>query len=148
MNRKKFLTRLLDGKYRRRVVASMSEPERARLGVRGYAKYVVDRAVGSRNTGLEKCRACLYGFQPLEAFAYVRKDGSLVTRLFEMNSVSHFLVLGDADSAVEVAEAMLVDWAKSLDDIGSFDVGAIDGGLKKLEAEYLASAGTGCGAEG
>jgi hypothetical protein len=79
----------------------------------------------------------LYGFQPLEVFAYVSRGGVLATRLFEMKSVNHFLAAGDTGSAVEVAQAMVVDWAKSLDDLCGFDVKAIDEGLKKMKSEYL-----------
>lgn len=137
MNRKKFLTRLLDGKYRRGVLTSMPDAKRQELGIPEYAKYVVEKALLSRNAACEKNKEMLYGFQPLEVFAYVSRGGSLVTRLFEMKSVNHFLAAGDAGSAVEVAQAMVVDWAKSLDDLRGVDVKAIDEGLKKMESEYL-----------
>lgn len=133
---KKFLTRLLNKAYRARVISSMRPEKIAAYKIPQYARYTVDKVILSRDKSHEKDKDWQYGFSPLEVLAYVGTDGKLVTKLFEFNTVNHFLKLTDGDSAVEVVTAILVDWAKNDMRIRDFDIDEIDAGLKKIEDDY------------
>lgn len=67
----------------------------------------------------------------------VMKDGSVDKRFFEFGAVNHFLKEKDGDSACEVVEAILVEWAKGDKNIKDFDMQVIDDELAKIEAEYV-----------
>lgn len=135
---KKFMTRLLNADYRKRILLSMSEKKIVEYKIRQYARYTVDKCIIGRNKEHENDKDWAYGFSPLEVLAYVAKDGKLNTMLCEFNTVNHFLKNKDGDTAVEVVTCVLIDWVRRDKTIRDFDIDAIDAGLAKMEADYVA----------
>ena len=134
---KKKLTKFLDSGYRRRVIMQMTEARRQAYKIPQYARYVVDSQIVHRDPSKENDKEYGYGFSPVNFICAVMKDGTVDKRFFEFNTVNHFLRKKDGDSACEVVEAILVEWAKEDKNIRDFDMQVIDDELAKIEAEYV-----------
>ena len=134
---RKRLTKLINGDFRRSILASMSEKKKIAYKVRPYAQYVTDLCIVHRNVEHEKDKNWNYGFTPIQCLGACMKDGTISKRFFEFNSVNHFLKDKDGDSAREVVEAILVEWAKEDRGIVDFDMDRIDAEFAKIEAEYI-----------
>ena len=135
---KKRLTKLINGDFRRSILASMPEKKKMAYKIRPYAQYVTDLCIVHRNVEHEKDKNWNYGFTPIQCLGACMKDGTISKRFFEFNPVNHFLKDKDGDSAREVVEAILVEWAKEDRDIVDFDMDRIDAEFAKIEAEYIA----------
>ena len=135
---KKRLTKLINGNFRRSILMSMSEKKKIAYKIRQYAQYVTDLCIVHRNVEHEKDKNWNYGFTPIQCLGACMKDGTISKRFFEFNSVNHFLKDKDGDSAREVVEAILIEWAKEDRNIVDFNMDRIDAEFAKIEAEYIA----------
>ena len=134
---RKKLTKLLNGSFRRRMIEQLSQAKREAYKIPQYARYVVDSQIVHRDPSKENDKEYGYGFSPVNFICAVMKDGSVDKRFFEFNTVNHFLREKDGDSACEVVEAILVEWAKGDRNVKDFDMQVIDDELAKIEAEYV-----------
>lgn len=134
---RKKLTKLLNGGFRRRTIEQLSRTKRDMYKIPQYARYVVDSQIVHRDPSKENDKEYGYGFSPVNFICAVMKDGSVEKRFFEFNTVNHFLREKDGDSACEVVEAILVEWAKDDKNVKDFDMQVIDDELAKIEAEYV-----------
>ena len=139
MLNKKFLTKLLNEDFRKKVLLKNHKfVESQSLKLKQYATYVVDKHNKERKQELKESKAAKYGFCPVDIIAYCAKDGSVKKSLFEFNSINHFLVKGDHDAAVEVATCIISELvSESKKDVVCFDIDKIDSDMKKCEEEYL-----------
>ena len=133
---RKRLTKLIDPAFRRSVLSSMTPAKKAKYKIPQFARYTVDSCIVHRDASRENDREYGYGFTPIQCMAACMDDGSIAKRFFEFNSVNHFLRQKDGDSAVEVVEAILVEWAKEDRHIVDFDMDRIDAEFARIEAEY------------
>ena len=134
---KKRLTKLINGDFRRSILISMSEKKKIAYKIKQYAQYVTDLCIVHRSVEHEKDKNWNYGFTPIQCLGACMKNGTISKRFFEFNSVNHFLKDKDGDSAREVVEAILIEWAKEDHDIVDFDMDRIDAEFAKIEAEYI-----------
>lgn len=134
---RKKLTKLLNGSFRHRTIEQLSQARREAYKIPQYARYVVDSQIVHRDPSKENDKEYGYGFSPVNFICAVMKDGSVEKRFFEFNTVNHFLREKDGDSACEVVEAILVEWAKDDRNVRDFDMQVIDDELAKIEAEYV-----------
>jgi hypothetical protein len=125
LNRKN-ITRLLDRKNRQAVISKVSPEKRRRLKSAEYARYVVDGQILHRDETLENDRKSSYGFSPINFLCAVAGDGTIKNRLFEFNTVNHFLHLKEGENACEVVEAILLMWKDEDRSISNFDPDVID----------------------
>ena len=125
LNRKN-ITRLLDRKNRQAVISKVSPEKRRRLKSAEYARYVVDGQILHRDETLENDRKSSYGFSPINFLCAVADDGTIKNRLFEFNTVNHFLHLKEGENACEVVEAILLMWKAEDRTISNFDPDVID----------------------
>ena len=116
----------------------MPERKKTAYKIKPYAQYVTDLCIVHRNVEHENDKNWNYGFTPIQCLGACMKDGTISKRFFEFNSVNHFLKDKDGDSAREVVEAVLVEWAKEDKNIVDFDMDRIDAEFAKIEAEYVA----------
>jgi hypothetical protein len=133
---KKKLTKLINADFRRSTLLSMSDAKKTKFKIKPFARYTVDSCIVHRNKEHENDKAWNYGYTPIQCLAACMKDGSIQKRFFEFNSVNHFLKDKDGDTACEVVEAILIEWAKEDKDIVDFDMDRIDAEFAKIEAEY------------
>lgn len=128
---------MLDPAFRRTILTSI-RPEKAQtMKIPQYARYAVDTQILHRDKTHENDRKWGYGYSPIQCLCAVKTDGTVDKRFFEFNSVNHFLVVKDGDSAVEVVACILTEWTKEDKGIKDFDVDIIDAELVKVEHEYL-----------
>ena len=81
-----------------------------------------------------------YGFNPVDIFSYVSIDGNLKQLVFEFNTINHFLVKKDHNSAVEVAICILSEIVnENKKDVESFDIDKIDAYMKTTEKQYAST---------
>ena len=119
------------------MIEQLSQAKREAYKIPQYARYVVDSQIVHRDPSKENDKEYGYGFSPVNFICAVMKDGSVDKRFFEFNTVNHFLREKDGDSACEVVEAILVEWAKGDRNVKDFDMQVIDDELAKIEAEYV-----------
>ena len=119
------------------MIEQLSQARREAYKIPQYARYVVDSQIVHRDPSKENDKEYGYGFSPVNFICAVMKDGSVDKRFFEFNTVNHFLREKDGDSACEVVEAILVEWAKGDRNVKDFDMQVIDDELAKIEAEYV-----------
>ena len=119
------------------MIEQLSQARREEYKIPQYARYVVDSQIVHRDPSKENDKEYGYGFSPVNFICAVMKDGSVDKRFFEFNTVNHFLREKDGDSACEVVEAILVEWAKGDRNVKDFDMQVIDDELAKIEAEYV-----------
>lgn len=130
---KKNLTRLLNPAFRKKILASYKKDI---FLIDDYAKYVVDSQIIQRMKGLENDAKAGWGFPQLNMLCCVKKDGTIEKKLFEFNSVNHFLKDQDGDTAADVVKCILVLWLQSdKKNIESFDYEKIDAELVRLDKE-------------
>ena len=136
---KKNITKLLNPKFRKQVLQSVSKKWIDSTKARAYAYYVTDSQIISRSKELADNKDASYGFSPLNTLCAVKKDGTVDMQLVEFGSVNHFLVEKDGDSAAEVVLCMLVLWLQQdkLKTIRDFDIDTIDAALHKVEEEFI-----------
>ena len=108
------------------------------LKLKQYATYVVDKHNKERDNALKSVKEAYYGYSPIDVLAYVAKDGSIKKSVLEFNSINHFLVKDDHNTAVEVVICILSQLAyECKKDVAVFDIDKIDADAKKLEEYYL-----------
>lgn len=141
MLNKKFLTKLLDDNFRKTIIAKnnrlISNPK---LQIKQYATYVVDKHTKERNIAFKDDKSMFYGFNPVDIFSYVSIDGSLRQLVFEFNTINHFLVKKDHNSAVEATICILSEIVnENKKDVESFDIDKIDAYMKTIEKQYAST---------
>lgn len=129
----KTLTKLINDKYRKSLLSKLKLDKT--FGLSEYAKYVVDSSIMQKIPEYEKSAKSGWGFPQLNIICCIKKDGSIEKKLFEFNSVNHFLKDKDGDSAVEVVECILALWANTDKNIVSYDYEKIDAELVKLDEQ-------------
>lgn len=134
----KKLTKLLNKSYRSSIIESIRREAIDQMKIAQYARYLADTQIINRSREHKDDKAYGYGFSPINFVCAIHRDGHISKTLFEFNSVNHFLVTQDGDSAVEVLTCILIDLAKNDKTITSFDPDIIDAELVKIEREYLA----------
>ena len=139
MLNKKFLTKLLNDGFRKRIISQNHKAiESTSLKLKAYATYVVDKYVNDRDKAFVEMKEANYGYSPLEVLAYVAKDDSIKKSFFEFNSVAHFLKKNERDKAVEVVICILSEIVnESRKDVVCFDIDKIDSYLKSIENEWI-----------
>lgn len=129
----KTLTKLINEKFRKSLHAKLKLSKIP--GLIEYAKYVVDSQIMQKIQEYSDNAKSGWGFPQLNVICAVKSDGTVEKKLFEFNSINHFLKDCDGDTAVEVVECILGLWANTDKSIVSFDYQKIDEELVKLEKE-------------
>lgn len=129
----KTLTKLINEKFRKSLLQKLKLDKIE--GLRAYAKYVVDSTILQKIQEYEGSAKSGWGFPQLNILCCIKKDGTIEKKLFEFNSINHFLKDKDGDTAVEVVECILGLWASMDKDIISFDYEMIDAELVKLDEQ-------------
>jgi len=120
------------------VISGVSAEKRRILKSAEYARYVVDGQILHRDPELENDRKSSYGFSPINFLCAVTADGNVKSRIFEFNTVNHFLHLKEGENACEVVEAILLMWKAEDRTISNFDPDVIDRYLLTVEKRYAA----------
>lgn len=139
MLNKKFLTKIMNNDaYRHQFLLEHTRLiNNVDLQIAKYAKYIVDYQILNRNKQFENDKTAYYGFSPIAPICFVANDGYVVTKMFEMNSINHFLIAKNGNYAVDVAICILVQlYNECKKDIRNFDVQTIDATLTHIEDEY------------
>ena len=130
---KKNLTKLLNPAFRKKILDSYKKDT---FLINDYARYVVDSQIIQRMKGLESDAKAGWGFPQLNMLCCIKKDGTIEKKLFEFNSVNHFLKDEDGDTAVDVVKCILILWLQADKKcIESFDYEKIDAELVRLDKE-------------
>lgn len=134
----KKLTKLLNPSFRRTIISSARPEFIESRKITQYARYITDTQIIQRSAEHKNDKEYGYGFSPINFICAIHSNGEISKKLFEFNSINHFLKIQDGDSAVEVAMAILIDLAKTDKSIVSFDPTIIDAELARIEQEYVA----------
>lgn len=129
----KTLTKLINERFRKSLHNKLKLSKMP--GLVEYAKYVVDSQIMQKIPEYSDDASSGWGFPQLNVICAVKSDGTVEKKLFEFNSVNHFLKDKDGDSAVEVVECILALWANMDKDIVSYDYEKIDAELVKLDEQ-------------
>ena len=137
----KKMTRLLDAKFRRRILFGMSERRAKEMMIGEYAAAVVAECAKSRDMSYSEDKSAYYGFSPVYFLCAVRKDGTVDKKLFEFKVVNHFIRSGEMEEARETVRCMLTAWAAEDKGVLNFDPERIEAEMKRIEAEYSGKGG-------
>lgn len=129
----KTLTKLINERFRKSLHNKLKLSKIS--GLVEYAKYVVDSQIMQKIPEYSDDAGSGWGFPQLNVICAVKSDGTVEKKLFEFNSVNHFLKDKDGDSAVEVVECILALWANVDKSIVSYDYEKIDAELMKLDEQ-------------
>ena len=137
----KKMTRLLDGRFRKRILSKFSERRAEALMVEKYAEAVVAECAKARDMSYAEDKSAYYGFSPVYFLCAVKKDGTVDKKLFEFKIVNHFIRSGEMREAREAVRCILTEWAAEDKGVLNFDPEKIEAELKKIEAEYSGKGG-------
>lgn len=140
MLNKKFLIKIMNNsQYRRKfILDNLRIVDDMNLMIRAYAHYVVDYQIINRQQQFEHDKTAMYGFSPIAPICYVSTTNDVVVKMFEMNSINHFLKDKNGDDAVEVAICMITAlYNECKKFVKNFDVAKIDAVLTNIEKTYV-----------
>lgn len=136
MLNRKFITKILDPKFREGRLARREVNRFKCMRTREYAEYVVGTHVAGRDPTFKDDASKSYGYEPIDFMGAVMSDGSIVNKMFEFKQINHCLKFEGRDAAVDAVECVLLEWADDDRNIRSFDVDAIKAYAANAEAAY------------